>query len=399
VSGISGSVTQKEPIGTGMAVLFCQPTMNDSGSENSLSEIVEGLRQQAPGLTIRVLAGAAGPMSARIGRHAAVNIVSAPKLRRRLASVLPHLRSYARVYKAIRWFRTENKGSLVVYANSLMFPQAVIGAWLNRVPLVVHVREVGTTYPKVVYLAYFGLAAVAAHQMVGVCAYIFRQKVAALVQRATRIQYEVIHNGAECDTKPTRRALDGRKRILAVIPLTERKGALDLMEFVVELKTNNPCMSFLLDIVGRIEDMNLYARCRRLLEQNGCGDLVRFHGGQSRVVIDEYYAKAHIFVHPSHTEAFPRVLVEAMNHSLPCVTTNAGGSAEAVQEGVTGYIVGVGDYQAMADRAGRLLTDPEIYAAFSTNAHKRYRTLFTRQAMAGRVLRVIDCVSARQAGQ
>lgn len=386
---------KQESIDSDITVLFCQPTMNDSGSENSLAEIIEGLKQFAPGIKLTVLTGAAGPMLTRIGLHADVHVVASPKLTRSLASVLPHVFSYLRVFRAIRRARTNNKGFIIVYVNSLMFPPAVVGAWLNRIPLIVHVREVSSTYPKLVYFAYFGLSALLANRMLGVCAYIFRQHGVGLIRKLCGIEYNVIHNGADCNTKMAKYTADGKTRILAVIPLTPRKGALELMQFVVELKAINPHIRFVLDVVGRIEDCKFYARCREVLGKHSCEELVRFRGAQSREVIDEYYSKAHIFVHPSHTEAFPRVLVEAMNHSLPCITTNAGGSAEAVEDGVTGYVVEVGDYQAMADRVGRLISDAELYALFSANAYALYQSQFTRQVMAKKVLDALDCVRVR----
>lgn len=40
-----------------------------------------------------------------------------------------------------------------------------------------------------------------------------------------------------------------------------------------------------------------------------------------------------------HNECFPLVLLEAMQHGLPCISTNEGAISDIVDDGVTGYIV------------------------------------------------------------
>ena len=41
--------------------------------------------------------------------------------------------------------------------------------------------------------------------------------------------------------------------------------------------------------------------------------------------IQEYYSLSDIFINPTYTEGFPRVVLEAMASGMPIVTTNAGG--------------------------------------------------------------------------
>lgn len=41
---------------------------------------------------------------------------------------------------------------------------------------------------------------------------------------------------------------------------------------------------------------------------------------------------SNIFINPTYTEGFPRVLIEAMASGLPTVTTNAGGTNDIVGE-------------------------------------------------------------------
>jgi len=61
----------------------------------------------------------------------------------------------------------------------------------------------------------------------------------------------------------------------------------------------------------------------------------------------------------SFGEGLSRVILEAMAAGKPVVATEVGGAAEAIAEGITGYVVPPRDPQALAEAMSRLLTDHE----------------------------------------
>ncbi|MEI9897862.1 MAG: glycosyltransferase family 4 protein [Chthoniobacter sp.] len=66
-----------------------------------------------------------------------------------------------------------------------------------------------------------------------------------------------------------------------------------------------------------------------------------------------------ILVHASPIpEPFGQVVIEAMAAGKPVVATNAGGIPEIVVDGECGYLVPVGDVDAMAEKICALLADP-----------------------------------------
>ena len=67
---------------------------------------------------------------------------------------------------------------------------------------------------------------------------------------------------------------------------------------------------------------------------------------------------ADLFLLPSSTESFGLAALEAMACGLPVVASAVGGIPEVVEEGKTGFLAAVGDVDAMADRALRVLEDP-----------------------------------------
>lgn len=94
-------------------------------------------------------------------------------------------------------------------------------------------------------------------------------------------------------------------------------------------------------------------------------------------------------------------VLEAMAAGLPVVTTAAGGVAEAVVDGETGYVVTRDQERgalaaALAERAASLLDDPIVRARMGATGARRVRAHFTVDQTAARVRRAYErCLAAR----
>jgi glycosyltransferase involved in cell wall biosynthesis len=103
------------------------------------------------------------------------------------------------------------------------------------------------------------------------------------------------------------------------------------------------------------EKKSLDSLCREL----NIVDNVRFLGALPYDVIPYYYAACDIFVLPSWSEGFGKVLMEAAFAKKPIVATNVGGASDIIVDNETGYIVEIDNSEQMADRISRLLGNPE----------------------------------------
>ncbi len=104
-----------------------------------------------------------------------------------------------------------------------------------------------------------------------------------------------------------------------------------------------------------------------ILARNSCSSLdVRFLGKQE--AIEELLAVGDLFLMPSESESFGLAALEAMACEVPVISSNAGGIPEVNIDGVTGYLLNIGDVQGMADKAIELLKDEEKLATFKRNA-------------------------------
>ncbi len=92
-------------------------------------------------------------------------------------------------------------------------------------------------------------------------------------------------------------------------------------------------------------------RARRSLKENGLEDRVLFLGSrpQDHPELSEAYFAADVLVFPvqespGDNEGFGMVAIEAAAHGTPTVAFKAGGVTDAVEDGLSGYLVPAGDF-------------------------------------------------------
>jgi len=123
-------------------------------------------------------------------------------------------------------------------------------------------------------------------------------------------------------------------------------------------------------------------RCVRVRQEAnalGIGGKVDFLGSQSQVA--EFLGTSHIFVLASRWEGLPICILEAMRAGLPVVASDVGGVREAVQDGVTGFLVKSGDVEALRDRLRTLLRGPGLRADLGAEGRRQYLAGFTLESM------------------
>jgi glycosyltransferase involved in cell wall biosynthesis len=135
----------------------------------------------------------------------------------------------------------------------------------------------------------------------------------------------------------------------------------------------------------------LEAQARRL----GLAPHVRFAGWRDNVA--EVLALADVFVLPSESEGFGRVLVEAMAMGRPVVATNVGGIPDIVLDGETGLLVEPADPAALASAVGALLDEPARAARLGAAGRARAESTFSLGAHVDAVERVYDEIIGRAA--
>jgi glycosyltransferase involved in cell wall biosynthesis len=100
------------------------------------------------------------------------------------------------------------------------------------------------------------------------------------------------------------------------------------------------------------------------------------------------------FVLPSLWEGLPMAVLEAMASGLPVIATAVNGTPEAVEDGVTGYLVPPGDPVALAARLRSLAGDEERRREMGEAARRAFEGRFDADQMVERLLAVYRSATA-----
>ena len=172
--------------------------------------------------------------------------------------------------------------------------------------------------------------------------------------RAVHEMYVSLLRTADVDRDVDARDYDaGVLRMLSVGRLDPEKNPLLLADVLDGALRRDP--RWRLDVCG---DGPLMSALRARLAELGVADRAILHG---HVPVDggllELYRAAHAFIHVSHSEGVPQVLLEAFATRLPLVATAVGGVPEMV--GDAGLLIGPDDADAAVTSLQRIVDEPE----------------------------------------
>lgn len=158
-------------------------------------------------------------------------------------------------------------------------------------------------------------------------------------------------------------------RLLFLSNLIESKGVLVLLDALKILKDKG--YSFVCDFVGGETKEIDAKRFAEEVEKRGLNELALYQGRKYGEEKEVALTRANVFVLPTMDDCFPLVILEAMEHSKPVVTTPIGGIPDIVDNEVSGLIAKEGDAQSLAESLGRLLKDKKLADVFGENGRKK----------------------------
>ncbi len=103
---------------------------------------------------------------------------------------------------------------------------------------------------------------------------------------------------------------------------------------------------------------------------------------------DELLRDTDVYVQCSKVEGFGTMVLQAMAHGVPVVATATGGLLSLVQDSETGYLVPVGDSEALAARIVNLLNDAELSHRFGEAGRQMALTQYTLERMMEKTLEI-----------
>ncbi len=118
---------------------------------------------------------------------------------------------------------------------------------------------------------------------------------------------------------------------------------------------------------------------------------VRMLGLLKSEAMESLYRGARFFVLPSRSyEMCPLVILEAMSHGLPIITSRLGGQAELVEDGVTGFLFDPNDPQDLGQKMKRFWEDPELCRQFGSAGFAKVQSQYGEETYYGRLCDIYD---------
>ncbi|HUG45795.1 MAG TPA: glycosyltransferase family 4 protein [Sphingomicrobium sp.] len=187
---------------------------------------------------------------------------------------------------------------------------------------------------------------------------------------------------------------------LLMARLLREKGIFEYVEAARAVRMLHPEARFIL--LGAT-DPNPGGLSRKQVEAWHAEGVVEWHGHVDDV--RPWIAASGVYVLPSYREGKPRSTQEAMAMARPIITTDAPGCRDTVDDGVNGFLVPVGDCDALAGAMLRFVDDPLLVGRMGAEsrrlAEERFDIRVINEVLLGEmgiVVSTAGCLASRPAG-
>lgn len=182
-------------------------------------------------------------------------------------------------------------------------------------------------------------------------------------------------------------------RIVFIGRLEGRKGITYLVDAIPLVVAQYPNVEFVIigDDTTTGEGMtSVLASLKKSLEASNCTKHVKFIDRISLDELPNYYRSADISVVPSVYDNSPYTCLEAMACGKPVIGTDAGGTKEYIEHGVSGLIIPACDTNALAQACIELLSNSAERKRLSDGARERAVKHFDRTEIARQTVACYD---------
>ena len=277
--------------------------------------------------------------------------------------------------------RFEKKRVDLVIANSLESFRAVQAASELRIPVIWMIHELMTAYRGRRELPDMRSAAQLADRLV----FNSRRSLALSSELGDGIGEKsgVIYPGVRIPDKiPDRRSvrnelgLELEGLLLGSIgDICPQKGYESLVRAFAIISRSYPSARLL--IIGRTPERyrEFQSRLVDLCRELDLGERVEFAG--EKMDLTRWIGALDLLIHPSWSESFGRVIVEALAREVPVVAARSGGAEEIMANGETGFLVPVEDPEALAGAAIRMISDQDQARAMAIRGRAEVMERYT----------------------
>lgn len=163
-------------------------------------------------------------------------------------------------------------------------------------------------------------------------------------------------------------------RILFLSNMMKEKGVLELLHACVELKNRN--LLFECHFAGNWMDIT-EEYFNEFVKMNDLSYHVFAHGKIIGAEKMKMFLQSDLFVFPTYYDCFPLALLEAMDFSLPIISTFEGGIQDIVIDNYNGLLIKQKDTKALIEKISLLISQPELRKKMGINGNRLFNEKFT----------------------
>ena len=193
--------------------------------------------------------------------------------------------------------------------------------------------------------------------------------------------------GSSQRTHAERRNTQGKICFVTIGHIEERKGQ-DILLQAVSLLKKEERQKAVFYLVG--QDTSLLAG--QVKEKAVCMPEIVITGPVGREKVAEILDCADVMVCPSREDPMPTVAAEAMMYSVPCILSNAAGTAAYITEGENGFVFPNGDVWELVKKLSWCIENRSRLAQMGGEARRVYEENFSMDVFEANVRQVVERV-------
>lgn len=181
----------------------------------------------------------------------------------------------------------------------------------------------------------------------------------------------------------------GGFNILFLSNMMREKGVLVLVDACKILKDKG--LNFHCHFVGKWSDISEAAFDDRI-NALGLQDYVNAYGAKYGEDKNEFFQITDVFVFPTfyHNETFGLVLLEAMQYSIPCISTDEGGVPSVIENGQTGFVIPKNQPEVLAEKLELLINNRNLCNEMGNAGRKKFEQEFTLNQFENRITGILN---------
>jgi glycosyltransferase involved in cell wall biosynthesis len=377
-----------------LKIVFVNPSSFIGGAELSICESVKALSQK--GIEVHVIFPAAGDLIEKIKPFAAsTHIVPYDWWVMRSPLLTPwqkvkFLKGYlVAAYRMVKIFKSIGPIDIVI-TNSLVAPSCALAAFFCGIPHIWYIHEFGKEDYGLFFVygekLFFWIMKMLSKRIIVNSSATHKKFKSFFPENQLRIVYYAVEMAQE-RTNNLADSDRGREdvRVVMVGTVTPGKRQEEALRAIVLLKERG--ISTTLSLIGR-QEKAYGSHVQKLTAELGISDRVKWIDFTGEV--QTHILKSDLLIICSVSEAFGRVVVEAMKLGKPVVGPRSGSIPELIKDGWNGLLYESGDYRDLAEKIEYLCRHRAALNSMAVNAYEWSQTTFNLKKHAEDLMRAIS---------